>query len=161
MTLTAETASCFTIGSRPIISESTWPIFAKFSGLVAFRRRWLLWNGVAIAQGTLPWQPNFVHSIHTIFVIFIHDALDRRRLSVIHEVDRRWFLLRTPVHLGTDISPWAFSPYDIFLTLACDGILQEVQVLRWTHANQLTGQSTLTGGEGDSRVDYSQALPWV
>jgi len=40
---------------------------------------------------------------------------------------------------------WTFSPSDISLTLACDGIRQEVQVLRWTHAHQLTDYThTLT-----------------
>jgi len=68
---------------------------------------------IAIAQGTLPWQPIFVYSIHTFFssqwsmcntlCAFSHDALDRP-IRVIHEGDRRpqRFLLTTPIHRETD-----------------------------------------------------------
>ena len=50
----------------------------------------------------------------------------------------------------------------IYPTLACDGIRHKVQVLRWTQANQLPRQLTIIkGGEGDSRVGYSQALPCI
>jgi len=45
------------------------------------------------------------------------------------------------------------------------GVRQKVQVLRWTQANQLTDQLTilkyLTGGQGDSRSGYRQALPCI
>jgi len=60
----------FTTGSRPIVSESTRPVFAKFSGLAAF------WGvddccemglRIAIAQETLPWQSMFVYLIHAFF----------------------------------------------------------------------------------------------
>ena len=67
---------------------------------------------------------------------FIHDALDR--LSVIHEVDRLRVMLTTPIHcvtdidpLRTDIFPWTFPLSNISPTLACDGMWQEVRVLRW------------------------------
>jgi len=37
--------------------------------------------------------------------VFSHDALDRRRYNTILAVIRRRFLLTTPIHRGTDISP--------------------------------------------------------
>jgi len=57
---------------------------------------------------------------------FVHSATTRSAaVSVIHEVDRRRFLLTTPIHRGTDndpleidISPWTFAPLDISPTLA-------------------------------------------
>jgi len=64
----------------------------------------------------------------------IHDALDRR-----HEVDRGDFCWQHNEHSytaertlppRTDISPLVILPSGISLTLARDGIRQEVQALR-------------------------------
>ena len=57
---------------------------------------------------------------------FRRDALDRRRCNT---RDRHRVLLTTPLRRRTDIVPLDISPSDISLTLACDGIRQEVQVL--------------------------------
>ena len=76
--------------------------------------------------------------------VFSHDALDRGRYNTILEVIRRRFLLTTPIHRGTDISPREQTfLLDISLTLACHWIRQKVQVLVWTQAYKLTEQSTI------------------
>ena len=63
----------------------------------------------------------------------IHDALDCRKCNTRRRPRR--FLLTTPIHrewtltaVGMDISPLVIPP-DISLTLACDGMRQEVQML--------------------------------
>jgi len=70
----------------------------------------------------------------------VHSATTRSTVAkVIREFDHRLGLLTTPIHrgkdislLGTDILLWAFPPQNISPTLACDGMRQEVQVLRRT-----------------------------
>ena len=43
-----------------------------------------------------------------------------------------------------------------------EGVRQEVQVLRWTQADQLTGQLTIISRRlGDSRAGYRRALPCI
>ena len=82
---------------------------------------------------------HFCHSDQCV-INFVHSATTRSTIAiVIHEVDRRPVLLvATLIHRGTDIFPSYISP-----TLACDGIRQEVQVLRGTQVNQLTDQLTI------------------
>ena len=118
----------FTTGSRPIISESTRPTFAQFSGFVAL---WLQMIAVKLDcdrsrdVGTLPRQPIFVYQIHIFFAtvtnvyqtLCIQPRRARPFAGVIHEVDRRPGLLTTPIHRGTDISPSGISS-----TLTCDGV---------------------------------------
>ena len=118
-------------------------------------RRWLLWNWVPIAHETLPWQPIFVYSIQKVFrhsdpcvINFVLSATTRSTVvGVMYKVDRRRFPLATPIRRetdtappGTNIPPLDISSLDIFQTLACDGIRQEVQVLRWTQAHPLPHQ---------------------
>jgi len=79
---------------------------------------------------------------------FIHDAIDRRRcntrgrpstISVDHT--------NTPENgqcLREGTFPLNISLSDIFRTLTCDGIRQEVLMLRWTHENQFPHE--LPGG---------------
>jgi len=96
---------------------------------------------IAIAQGTLPWQPIFVYSIHTFFSSQWSMCNTLCAFShVIHEVDRRpqRFLLTTPIHRETDTDSWERTfPIWTFPSyfppiLACDGMRQEMQVLRCT-----------------------------
>jgi len=145
---------------RLIISISTGPAFTKFPGMVElyyayvfmcknddddehwqYDKKLVFWYLEGCCHGNQFFiQPKqFFHNVWSKWPMWnklcavIHDAL---------EVDRRRFLLTTPVHRGTDIafhgnrhfSPGHF-PSDISSTLACDGTRQEVQVLHWTHAN--------------------------
>ena len=140
MTLTAETASRFTIGSSPVISESTRPIFAKFSELVS------LWAQMVAAKLSCDRSRDIAMANN--FCAFNHDALGRRKrntrgrpstISVDNtSTPRKGHWPPGKRHLLPE-----HFPSDISLTLECDGIRQEVQVLRWTQANQLTDQSTI------------------
>jgi len=68
------------------------------------------------------------------FVQVIHDVFDRPKCST--QGHPRGFLLIIPIHRETVISPWTFPPSDISLTLACDGMRQEVQMLRGRDARE-------------------------
>jgi len=95
---------------------------------------------------------------------FSHDALDSRKCNTLGRPRR--FLLTTPVHRRTDSDPGNGHFSLVISPLACDGIRQEVQVLRWTQANQLTDQSTIINRQRGNRMDavtqigYSPALPY-
>jgi len=72
-----------------------------------------------------------------------NDTLDPRRCNIpgrtlTISVDHTGEQTSTPWELT--FLPWTFPPSDIPLTLACDRIRQEVQVLRWAHAIQVTNQ---------------------
>jgi len=82
--------------------------------------------------------------------VFRHSDQSRSTVvSVMHEVDRDDFCWQHQYTGERTLTPWERTfprghfPPQALLTLACDGIRQEVQVLRWTHANQLTDQSTI------------------
>ena len=83
---------------------------------------------------------------------FVHLSTTRSTVvSVIHEVDRDRddFCWQHQYTGKTDIAPYGnghspgHSPSDISLTLACDRILQEVQMLRRTHDSWSTDKSTI------------------
>jgi len=118
MTLTAKTASGFYYWFEPNYFRKYAIVFDQFPGLVAFRRRWLPLNWVAIAWATLPRQRIFVffcfQSTHFFVtdqcvINFVHSATTRSTIvdvGLIHEIDRRRFLLATPIRLKTDNAPW-------------------------------------------------------
>ena len=89
------------------------PMFATFLDLVDLWHRDDYCKMGLRSLRDLLWQPIFVYPIHTIFrhsdqcvINCVHSATTRSTVvSVIHEVDRRRFLLTTPVHRGTDIDP--------------------------------------------------------
>ena len=140
----------FTVCSSPVISESTRPIFATFSQLVRSLRgiddcceiELQSLKGRCHGNQFLFIQSTqfFRHSNQRV-INFVHSATTRSMvISVIHEVDRR----AISVHRRMDVDPLGMdnSPLRHFPD-TCDEIRQEVQVLRWTHANQLTDQSTI------------------
>ena len=117
MTLTFESASNFYYFRVQFPQSILDRFLPNFQNWWPYGHRWLLWNWVAIVQGTLPWQPIFVCSIHTFFfrhsdqcvINFVHPATTRSTIvGVIHEVDRRRLLLTTTIHRETDIAPWTF-----------------------------------------------------
>jgi len=89
----------------------------------------------------------FFHHSDQCVINFVHSATTRLTVvDVIHVVDRRGVLLTTPIHWRLAVAchrKWinAFSVHRI--GFACDWIRQEVQVLRWMQAYQLTDQLTI------------------
>jgi len=115
------------------------PIFALFSGLVVLPAQMIAVKldcdrsrDVAMATNFCIQSTQFFSSqlpLCNTHCAFSHDTLDRRRCNT-------WGLSTTPIHRGTDIVPPGYIPSDISQTLTCDGIRQEVQVLRWTYIGE-------------------------
>ena len=107
---------------------------------------------------------NFLHSDQCV-INFVHSATTRPVVvGVMHEVDRWRVLLTTQIHRRLAVACHGKRNSALIIHriwFECDGIRQEVRVLRWTQVNRLIAKFHYTDPTGPARTQRSFAAKKV